>query len=378
MTRKIVFVVNSMHTGGAERIAATLVNAWARRGHDVTLVLTYSGRGECHFEMNPNVRMTYLADHVPTGAGRLGSYVRRFRALRKLLVDSKPDVVYSFLTDVNVAVLLASRRMTMPVVVSERTFPPAHRIGDIWKLLRRWTYPSAACVVMQTADGLDWLKREIPRAKGFVVPNPVALPLPVREPVVPVGGFRREGQKLIVAVGRVDAGKQFDVLIRAFSIAAAVCPEWDLAILGNGPEREALLRQVSADASIAARVHLPGRVGNVGDWYRQADLFAMTSRYEGFPNVLLEAMGHGCAAVSFDCDTGPRDVIRHGVNGRLVPPSDGAEGFAQALLRYMQDDDERRRAATQAADVLNRFSLERVLALWDTVADSPLISLSKF
>ena len=112
------------------------------------------------------------------------------------------------------------------------------------------------------------------------------------------------------------------------------------------------------------RVKLPGRAGNVTDWYQQADLYVMSSLFEGFPNTLVEAMAHGCPAVSFDCDTGPRDIIRHKIDGLLVPAIDGP-ALAEALNQLMSDPRLLIQYGNRAIDVRQRFSMERILGLWD-------------
>ena len=119
-----------------------------------------------------------------------------------------------------------------------------------------------------------------------------------------------------------------------------------------------------AVAGLAERVLLPGRAGNVGDWYAASSLYVMSSRFEGFPNTLAEAMACGLPAVSFDCDTGPRDIIRHEVDGLLVPAGDAA-ALEAALRRLMADPALRGRFAARASEVRERFSLASVSARWE-------------
>jgi glycosyltransferase involved in cell wall biosynthesis len=120
------------------------------------------------------------------------------------------------------------------------------------------------------------------------------------------------------------------------------------------------------------RIHLPGVVGNVADWYERADLFVMSSRFEGFPMTLAEALAAGLPAVSYDCETGPRDLIEDGVTGRLVRPVEDIGELAAALSEVMTDDTERARMATRATSVRDRYSLERILGMWDDVFTASL------
>jgi glycosyltransferase involved in cell wall biosynthesis len=157
--------------------------------------------------------------------------------------------------------------------------------------------------------------------------------------------------------------KGFDRLLEAFTSLVRKHENWDLAILGEGSERGALESQVLA-AKLDGRVVLPGQAGNVGEWYERADLYVMCSHFEGFPNTLAEAMAHGLPTVSFDCDTGPRDIIRHEIDGLLVPPGDVA-GLSAALDRLMGDAALRTRFAARALEVRKRFSIERIAGMWE-------------
>jgi len=328
------------------------------------LVPTFSGRGECLYPLDERVRLIYLADRVGTTRKSPLSLLRRFRAMRTLVREWRPDVVVSFLTHVNVSALLATRGLKVPVVVSERIHPPAMPIGPVWPRLRRWTYPWAASVVMQTRRSGDWLATDCPTARVAVIPNPCVYPLPVSEPRLdPADWVLPQARQVLLAVGRLDEQKGFAELIDAFGRLAARFPDWDLVILGEGVERAALEGKVNRQG-LAERVALPGRVGNLADWYQRAELYVMSSLFEGFPNTLLEAMAHGLPAVSIDCETGPADIIREGIDGVLVPPADGEAGLAQAMAAMMQDDDRRQRMGRAAVTVRERFSPERVMAEW--------------
>lgn len=355
-----------MQGGGAERVAALLCNHWVEQGHQVMLVPTFSGRGGCLYPLDERVRLVYLADRVGTTRKSSLSLLRRFMAMRTLVREWDPDGVVSFLPHVNVAALLATRGMKVPVVVSERTYPPAMPLGPVWPRLRRWTYPWAASVVMQTRRGGDWLAVECPSARRTVIPNPCVYPLPVAEPRLAPVDWVGSARRVVLAVGRLGEEKGFAGLIDAFARLAARFPDWDLVILGEGAERMALEDQV-VKSGLAGRVLLPGRVGNLADWYQCAALYVMSSRFEGFPNTLLEAMAHGLPAVSFDCETGPADIIREGVDGYLVPPAEGGEGLARRMAALMQDDDLRQRMGEAAVIVRKRFSPEHVMAEWDDV-----------
>ncbi|HEY6454394.1 MAG TPA: glycosyltransferase family 4 protein [Steroidobacteraceae bacterium] len=369
MSRKILLLVSSMASGGAERVAANLVNAWSARGDTVTLLITFSGRGECFYPVSDNVKVIYLADLAGCTGRNPSAYWARFWALREFIRTSHSDAVVSFLSNVNIAAILACRRLGCRVIVSERIHPPKMSIGWILPILRRLTYPTAFRVVMLSTEGLRWLETHIPRAKGVVIPNPVPYPLSVGDPILSIPPTVSPDRKLLLAIGRLDAQKGFANLLESFGALASRYFSWDLAILGEGPERPRLVKQVAA-LGLQQRVLLPGRAGNIGNWYERADLYVMSSHFEGFPNTLAEAMAHGCAVASYDCDSGPRDIIRHERDGLLVTPVGDVDAMTRALERLMGDDAERERMASRAIEVRDRYSVARILELWDSLFDA--------
>ncbi|MEK7778734.1 MAG: glycosyltransferase family 4 protein [Pseudomonadota bacterium] len=367
MTRRILFLVSSMNSGGAERVAANLANAWVERGYQVTLVVTYSKRGECFYALSDKIELCYLSD-LAGNSYQFPPFVqfRRLWALRCLIKTIQPDVVLSFLTNVNVATILAAWGSGYAVIVSERIYPPMESVGWFYNLLRVLTYPYAASVVVQTKVGMQWIIENIRGAQSAVIPNPVPYPLSVFEPKLAPQTLLANGRKLLLGVGRLVDQKRFDCCLLSFATLAKRYVDWDLVILGEGPLREALESQIKA-LGLESRVYLPGGVGNVGDWYVRADLYVMSSSFEGFPNTLVEAMAHGCAVVSYDCNTGPRDIIRDGEDGLLVNPVGDVTALTSALDQLMGDDKQRERMAQKAVDVRERFSVESVLAMWDDV-----------
>jgi len=365
MTR-ILFLVSSMHGGGAERVAALLCNHWAAQGHQVTLIPTFSGRGECQYPLDERVQLDYLADRVGSQSRSTYNKIRRMIALRRAIRELSPDVIVSFLPPENVAAVLAAWGLRIPVVVSERIHPPAMPLGKGLAALRRFAYPRATGVVVQTRRTLAWLRACCPKSRGWVISNPVVHPLPAGRPHLDPAAVIDRARRVVLAVGRLEKQKGFEQLLVVFAALVPRYSGWDLVILGEGPERERLEAQRD-HLGLSGRVHLPGRAGNPGDWYARADLYVMSSRFEGFPNTLIEAMAYGLPAVSFDCETGPADIIRDGVDGYLVPLDEGVEGLARAMEHLMDDEEKRCRMGHAATAVRERFSMGRVMAAWDEV-----------
>jgi glycosyltransferase involved in cell wall biosynthesis len=364
---KLLIFISSLNGGGAERVTATLANHWARKGWNVSIV-TLEPQSDDFYELHPAIKRIALD---LSGASRsvfvaLAQNSRRVLALRRTLREIQPDVALGMMTGANVLLAVASLGLTsIHTVGAERIYPPQFPLGAVWEWLRRSSYRRLDAVVAQTDECGTWLRTHTTSERVAVIPNPVDWPLKRSSPSIAVNEVVRTGRSLLLAVGRLVTQKQFGLLIDCFATLASRHPGWDLAILGEGPLRSALGLQVRT-AALESRIFLPGRAGNVGDWYERADLYVMSSGFEGFPNTLLEAMSHGLPAVSFDCDAGPRDIIEHGVNGLLVASGDVA-GLTAALDQLMGDEALRREFASRASDVRERFALERIARQWETV-----------
>ena len=366
----ILVFIHSLHGGGAERVAADLTARWAQSGRRVTLV-TQAGPESDAYALHPAVRRVALGTAGASGGGLRGmaANLRRVAALRACLRRYRPDVVLGMMTTASVLAVLAARGLPCRVIATEHTHPPSQRLAPLWLRLRRWAYPRADRVVALTGGTAQWLAEHVPGSRLAVIPNPVHWPLPVAEPRLQPPA--REAGPMLLAVGRLHPDKGFDVLLRAYAQLAPAHPDWRLAILGEGGERAALQAQAEA-LGIADRVDMPGRAGNVGDWYARADLYVLSSRVEGLSNTLLESLASGVAAVAFDCETGPREIVRDGEDGVLVRPVQDPDALAQALSRLMSDPQARARMAARAVDVRERFAPGRILARWQAVFDEAL------
>lgn len=361
--RRIATISHSMGAGGAERLVSILAREWASLGRDVT-VITIESRDEDFYELPDSVHRVGLG--LSGGSSGLCQAVLsnwcRINTLRHHIRISGAEAVVSFVDNSNLLTLLATaiswRRPR--VVVCEQVHPLHHPIGRGRSYSRRLLYPRADAVVVQTDEIRGWVQRHVPGAKLHVIPNPVppcqggadAIDLDIDGPAV-------------VAMGRLVPQKGFDLLLRAFAHCASWHPRWLLLIIGEGPE-EKRLRALASHLRVGDRLRLLGIVKNPHAVLHRAELFVLSSRFEGMPNALLEAMACGLPAVAFDCPSGPAEVIRHEVDGLLVPRED-VVALAGALDRLMSDESERKRLASRAREVVERFSVRRIVRMWDHV-----------
>ncbi len=347
---KVTFVIGSLSSGGAERVLVLLTDAFLKKGFHISVV-TLNGAESDFYALSPGVHRVALG--ISTGVQTFFGFLK----LRRALLSMQPDVIVSFIDRMNMLTLSATLGSDIPVVVSERIDPKAHRIGWFWTALRWQTYSRARRIVVQTRGALNYFLPKF-QTTACVIPNPVVPPPPDQGPPE-----RLPAKPFLIAMGRFSEQKRFDLLLHAFAGLCRDYPDWKLVIIGDGPLRQKW--EALRDAlGLADRVLLPGRVKNPSFWLKQADLFVLSSYFEGFPNALCEAMACGLPVISTDCPSGPRDIIREGLDGVLVPNQDMA-ALSKAMARLMSDREERRRLGSRAVEVIDRFDAGKVATLWE-------------
>ena len=358
---KLTMVISSLSSGGAERVMSQMANYWAEKGWEIT-ILTFADGGESpFFELHPKVihRSLPFEPFSYSSIRNTVNSLKQLLVLRRTIGESTPHVLISFMEKTNILVLWATSGMDFPVVISEHNLPGHHQIGRMWDALRRLTYPRATCLTVLTSDALMYFSSALQR-KGYIIPNAVE----------PPPDYHHEEEfdrttRTIIAVGRLANQKGHDFLMRAFAAIASRCPEWSVTIWGEG-ELRAELEALRDHLGLQRRVFLPGRTRKIYEKMKRADIFVMSSRYEGFGNVLCEAMACGLPVISFDCPNGPRHIIRNNTDGILVPPEDiGA--LAEAMEKLINKPEIRAHLASHASEIVERFGLEKMMKTWETV-----------
>lgn len=380
---RITLVISSLGGGGAERAVVNMAGYWAERGRAVTVLTSSHGPRPHAYLLHPKVShrdvgfstsvylpvkdfgalRTLLGLYGVCSAEERSAFIADLNvvaALRTAMVETRPDLVISFMDITNIRVLLAAHGLSLPVIVSERCDPKDNFLGAGRELLRWRLYPRAAFLTALNPEALAHFTPMV-GARGRVIPNAVRPPPGDGDQHAAVPGETRA--KTVVAMGRLSYEKGFDLLLYAFASVAARHADWRLRIFGEGPLRSEL-EALALRLGLSARVSFRGFTNEPAAEMRRADLFVLPSRSEGFGNVLTEAMACGLASVSFDCPTGPRHIIRDGVDGVLVPPGD-VPALASTLERLMLDGAERARLASNAPEVLERFGEEKVMGMWE-------------
>lgn len=360
---KLLIFIHSLSSGGAERVATSLANYWAKKGWNITIV-TMAGSEQDFYPLHPDIeRITLeLATDSDNLLSAITSNYRRIAALRKVLKQQQPDVVLAMMTTANILLALAAKGLKLPVIGSERNHPPMLPLGRVWEFLRRQLYGHLTAVTALTVESANWLTTHTNAQQAVIIPNAINYPITAHTPIISPKTFCSQGFNLL-AVGRLSPEKGFDRLLLAFAELAPRFPKWNLIILGEGASRKSLQQQ-SSELGLERRVIFPGAVGNLGEWYTATDLYVLCSLFEGFPNTLGEAMAHGLPAVSVDCDTGPRDIIRDKIDGLLLP-QDNHQALVDALAKLMDDQALRQLYAAKAIEIRERLSLEKIAGMWE-------------
>lgn len=359
---KVLVMIPSLGAGGAERVVATLANTWARGGRDVVIATFEPAAATPFYAIDAAVRLLKL-DLPPISIPKrraIAQTFRRITALRRTIRAERPEVVISFLTKMNVLSALAAEGLGVPVIISERNNPFVQKFNWFWEMARRFAFPKAFAFVTMTQGAADFFpKAQRPRTR--IIPNPVSIP-PVERKLL--------ASKTLTAVGRLSRQKRFDRLLEAFARIAGEFSDWSLVIWGEGELRRDL-EMLAEKLELGARVRLPGLTEKPGDWIGTADILALSSDYEGWPNVVIEALAGGVPVVAVDCEFGVKEILQDGALG-LIAPRDDIDAFAAALARMMRDEDLRRDLSAKGRDAAKQYAPETIAAKWDALIGEAL------
>jgi glycosyltransferase involved in cell wall biosynthesis len=364
----VVFNLDGM--GGTSRSAITQANALAG-DHDVRLVSITRSADDPHYDVDPRITIDYLAD-VREDTLAQDDRARVLNERESVLVPPRWDGQFSALTDLAMTgalpgldadvvvtvtpALLAAVAQLVPdraILVHQEHRSSSDRTSGLEPLLA--FAPRADVVAMLTPTTAEWLREQL----GDRTPETVVMPNPLPLGFTPRS--RLDG-RLIVSAGRLAVEKQFTKLVLAFGEVADQLPGWRLRIFGDGPQRNELRRQ-ARKLGLYDRLELPGSTTDMAGEWAKASIVALTSRAEGFPLVLQEAMAAGVPVASFDCPSGPREIVEHDVNGLLVAP-DSVAGMASALLRLATDDDLRARLGVGALHSSRQYDARALAEQW--------------
>ena len=359
---RLVFLVPSLAGGGAERVATTLL-PYLMQHFDVTLALLENRRS---YPVPAKLHLVTFSCSLGSQAAHVTRIPYHLLTLVRLVRKHHARVVMSFMEQANILNLLSARIIGHRAVISQRVDPYRQYaakglIGGLILRASRLLYPLASQVVAVSAGIREVLLSNYGLApeRVTVIPNPVDLEnlhIQAREALPPGIPAR-----FLLHVGRMRlAYKAQDVILKAFHILHRKYPDLSLVLVGDGPDREEIKSQIQA-IGLGDAIVLAGWQDNVAAFMARAQVFVMSSRYEGWPNVLVEAMACGCPVVATDCDTGPREILGNNEYGLLVPV-DKSEALAQAVEKLLSSTSTRELYRDQALRRAKDFQLEIIAA----------------
>jgi GalNAc-alpha-(1->4)-GalNAc-alpha-(1->3)-diNAcBac-PP-undecaprenol alpha-1,4-N-acetyl-D-galactosaminyltransferase len=363
-TMRLTLVTSSLSCGGAERAAVLLAGGLLKKNYQVSLI-TLAGTESDFYKVPDGIHRLALniVGNSLTPFHALWNNLSRIWVLRQTIRSLHPDAVISFMAETNVLTLLALTQTNYPVIVNEQNNPETDT-RNLWKQLRHWSYPRANKVV-SVSEGVDsYFDDWLPKTQRAVIFNPLQ-PISDEPGTFELPKGADPNKKWAIAMGRLVYQKNFELLLSAFHKNIDRYPDWQLLIFGEG-ELRTELENLRDQLGLGDRVLLPGQTNNPIAVLKASQLFILSSRWEGLPAVLFEALACGLPVVSTDCPSGPREIIRDGIDGILVPNED-VSALATAMERLMSDEKERQRLSDRAKEVTEKFGLEKVILMWESL-----------
>jgi len=355
MKKKIVFVITSLNSGGAERVLANLVNTFSI-DFEVHLILLYNE--PLFYKLDQTVTIHYLkANYTPSKTifHALALNIYFIRKLIKIFRLNKYAVVIGFTKSVNVLSVISAKYLSVPCIISERNNPLVSLVNPIWNFLQYFIYSFSDALVVQTNFNKENYQKKLNSDIIAVIPNPIS------EDFLSLRKFYGERANVILTVGRLDKNKNQRLLIEAF--ANLNVGNWKLIIVGDGVLRNDYIG-LTASLGIADKVEFVGNVSNVWDYYNQAKIFAFTSNSEGFPNALLEAMSFGLPCISTDCDSGPAEIIINDESGYLIEINNRMQ-LEDRLSQLINNQAICDKFSQNAISTTQKFNMFELRKLWE-------------
>ena len=352
---RIAFYINTFYGGGAERALSVLANQFSLDGFPVTVITTW--RNEEDFFLEPGIERIVLReeDSRCKSSSTIIRNVYLIRNIRKILVARKIDFLISFMGEPNIRNILAARRTSTKSIISVRTDPARAYSGFIGKLIAKRFLPKADGAVFQTKQQMAWFPDQLQK-KSIVIPNPV------NENFYSVK--RKPVKHRIVTCGRLNAVKNHPMLIEATALLRERYPDIQLFIYGDGECREQI-EALIVEKQLSSVVYMMGQTSDVAKALSSADLFVLSSDYEGMPNALMEAMTAGIPCISTDCPCGgPRELIEEGENGWLVPVGD-SQTLAGKISYVFEHSDMAEKAGSAAEEQMKEYKAEKIARKWE-------------
>ena len=344
--KRYIFFIGTLRNGGAERVVSVLASQMGEQGYDTEIVMYYDR--PIFYEISSKVKLTIAEKETGTR-----SKVKNLYWLRNYF-KMNAKVVISFLAPFNIMAIAANLGSGTPIVVADRNDPRKVPSNYVVRKVRDFLYRFADGIVVQTEKNKSYFSSCVQK-KSVVIYNPVDL----KE--YAGSGLSTVKEKKIVTAGRLMPQKNQAMMIRAFAEILKKHPEYELVIYGDGPS-EKQLKSLVGELGILTKVFFPGNVKDLHNKIRSAEMFVLSSDYEGMPNALIEAMCLGLPCVSTEV-SGATDLIIHGKNGMLTKLND-QQAFTEAILELIENPETAAQMCEEAVKLNEELKLSKIMEQW--------------
>jgi len=357
---KIGIYIDSVEAkGGEARVVANLCHGWANAGWKIYLIT--ASPGEPAFTIPVSVKRHTLAIRPRrNGIRRIWDNIRLAFLLGRYSREQQLDGILAISVIASLQLAVAPCSKTMIKAGSEHGYARHYSVPWYVKVGRRVLYPFLDFVICPATQSAIALREDCPGCNSVNIPNWIIWPQASSKPSNGLQVIPR--RRLFVTSGRLVFDKGFDTVLESFSRVATLLPDWDLAIIGDGPAAESL-KEKATTLGIAPRVHFHGFIDNAHEIYEKSDIFVYASPCEGFGMVIAEAQASGLPVVCYDCLAGPRDIVTDGVDGYLIKLGD-IDGFVRSLYSLASDHGTREKMASAARMGRRRFEDAALMPKW--------------
>ncbi|WP_396634856.1 glycosyltransferase family 4 protein [Maribacter sp. R86514] len=364
MKKNIAFLIYSLNSGGAERVVSTLANGLCNNFNVTIITLT---KDKPFYQLKSNINLISCHENRVKSNNKLINSLQAnfhiYKNIKKVCRNHSIDIIIGFMTESNVLAILTAKSIKIPVIVSERNYPPLANLSKFWKVMRKITYGKSNILVVQTKPILNFFKNYMKEEKIKILANPIS-----KNHIEAKNNLSIEKENIILNVGSLNYQKGQDIAIKAF--AKINPPNWQLHLVGEGPKRKEYTSMIS-ELGMEDKIILTGRKNQISNYLLKAKIFIFPSRFEGFPNALTEAMYLGLPCISTDCPTGPTELIMNGVNGFLTPV-DNIDILAETINELISNTRLRKEIGLKAAESVSHLEEHKVTKKWEKLIKQTL------
>lgn len=347
--KKILFIIDELGSGGAERVLSELANYFAENGESVYVINLLDK--EIFYPLNKKIK--HFVFNQGKGKYLVIRYYQRIKYIKYIIRHIKPDIAISFLPMSNMVSCLTFWNEKTPLIISERNDPNRNPESKMMRIIRNQLYRLADGVVFQTKDAQRYFSKDIQK-KSVIIFNPLKRGLKAK---------KGEHKEILFTVGRLEKQKNQEMLIRAFKKVSEVFPEYKLWIFGTGSEENSL-KQEAKNLGLSNKITFKGVSAKWHEEVENADIFILPSNYEGMPNSLMEALALGKICISTDCPIGgPRELIRNGENGFLIRTGN-QEDLEEKIIYSIKNREKLSALRNQAIEDSKDYQLSIISKKW--------------